>query len=171
MDIAELEDPVAVWKAVEGDMSELIALLRSDRPIRRRTREALADFLAGDLKPIDVPKGRPSKSASVGPARMYARLWHGHDVTTSLGYAGFRYERLRRFIRSKGWHRGNPGWSDWLKAAIANRQGVELERFANYLRRSRPEPELNPWSWNDYVTRRRTEIAREVRRAKIGTIA
>lgn len=168
MDLADLADPIEVWRAVEGDPTDLIVLLRSDEPIRRRTRDALADFLAGALKPFVLPRGRPSKPDSVVSSHMRHSVWYGHDVATKIGFAGFRYEHMRRFIRSKGWHLDNPGWSDGLKAAIAKRHSIELEQFINYLRRSRPKAQTDdrPWSAADYIDRRRHEIALEIRRTK-----
>lgn len=169
MDLEELQDPVEVWKAVEGDKTELIALLRSDELIRRRLRDALADYLEGTLTPVELPKGRPSKEAIHGNSLRFAfhHLYYGHDPRTELGFAGFHYERLRRFIRAKNWHINRPQWSDRLKEKIAERHGIELEKFINYLSRARPKPKNEPWSARDYIQRQRLEIALDVRRKKM----
>lgn len=171
MDIAELSDPIEVWKAVEGDNAELIALLRGDEPIRRRTRDALADWLEGELQPVKLPKGRPSKEFStVTGLRLYASriAYFGHDPSTELGIAGFRYEVCRRFIRKKGWHLKKAGgfyWSvDRLREKIAERQEIDLEKFINYLNRAKQKPP--PYSGRDYVANRRKQIAYEIYRAK-----
>lgn len=166
IDIAELADPIAVWKAVEGDPSDLIALLRGENPILRRTRDALADFFAGQLRPIRLSKGRPPTSQRERRSIMLWHLYRGHDVSTQLGAAGFHYDVVRAFIRKKGWHRGNLGWSDRLKAAVARRYKIELEKFINYLSRSRPRPASKPWSGEEYIRDRRLEIAMEIRRTK-----
>ena len=166
MDLAELEDPLAVWKAVEGDSSDLVDLLRSEKAITRRTREALADFFAGDLKPVRLSKGRPPATARINRSYVLHYIYHGHDITTSIGSAGFYYERLREFIRKKGWHRGRPGWSIRLKGAVAKRRGIEQEQFINYLSRSRPKPFSKRLTRDEYIQIRRAEIALAVRRAK-----
>ncbi len=165
-DLADIGDPIEVWKAVEGDPSDLIALLRSGERISRPIRDALADFLSGELKPVRFSRGRPSNSTDIDAMIAHARRVLGHDVTTSLGIAGYRYERLRRYIRSKGWNRSNPGWSARLKKAVADRQEIELEKFINYLSRSRPKPKRKAVSWDEQVERRRQEIAKQVRARK-----
>jgi hypothetical protein len=163
--LEELEMPVEVWKAVEGDRADLVALLRSDKPLSRWTRNALADFLAGDLKPVKIPRGRQQREKHWG---LLSSVYYGHDPTTPLGWAGVRYEDFRRFIRRKRWHIGHPGWSERLAAKIAKRHGVDLDRFLNYLKRPRRQPKKvdRPVAGPDAVNRWRTEIALEVRRTK-----
>lgn len=166
IDIADFADPVEVWKAVEGEPFDLIALLRGSEPIRRRTRDALADFLAGELSPVRLPKGRPMSAKGKSRSYMLHAVFRGHDVSTPIGAAGFHYDIVRQFIRSKGWHRGHPRWSDRLKEAVAKRRGIDLDKFINYLNRSRPKPKSRPWSGDEYVQRRRIEIARQIRHSK-----
>jgi hypothetical protein len=160
-DLSDLVDPLEVWKAVEGDRSELIALLRSDERLTTRTREALADWLEGTLQPVKLPKGRPRKGSTY-------LLWEGHDPQTPLGYAGYWFELFRRYIRRKGWHLKKAGRFYWssekLTEAIAKRHRIDLEKFTNYMNRAKPKP--RPWSFQDYVVRRRRAIALEIHHAK-----
>lgn len=165
-DISDLKMPVAVWKAVEGDKTELLGLLRSDERLNRPTRDALADWIEGKLTPVKWPAGpRPREPLRDRHTRI-AHAWFfsfGHDRSTELGVAGFRYELLRRFIRRKGWHRKSAGRLYWsaprLLEAVASRQEVDVETFANYLRRPRPRvPKLDI---EDY----RRAVASKVRRS------
>jgi hypothetical protein len=165
-DISDLEMPVAVWKAVEGDKTELLGLLRSDKRLNRKTREALADWLEGKLKPVKWPVGRRPIEPALDQHTRIAHAWFfsfGHDTSTELGVAGFRYALLRRFIRRKGWHRRSAGSLYWspqrLLEAVASRQEIDAETFGNYLRR--PRPRLPKVAKEDY----RRAVALKVRRS------
>lgn len=162
-------DPTEVWKAVEGDPTELIELLRSDKRLAKPVRKALADYFEGTLQPVKRPQGRPSKE-QIQPfvVRASRAITYWHDPTTRLGYVGFRYERLRNYIRKRGWHKKSAGkfyWSpDRLREAVAERYGLTLETLENYLRRPREKPPmLDPdyEAWN-----RRLKIADEIHRKK-----
>lgn len=165
IDIMDLSLPYEVWKAVEGDRRELVALLRSDERLSRPTRDALADWLEDKLKPVKWPVGRrPHKPLTDRHSRI-AHTWFfafGHERSTELGVAGFRYELLRRFIRRKGWHRKSAGRLYWsaqrLLEAVASRQKVDVDTFANYLRR--PRSRLPKLDMEDY----RRAVASKVRR-------
>lgn len=165
VDLSELADPCAVWKAVEGDRSELIALLRSEKKLTRRTRDALADWLDGGLLPVKMPKGRPREDRSV------LEIWDGHDPATKLGWAGVRYGIFRSFIRKKGWHLKRAGRFYWsserLMEAIAKKHEIDLEKFINYLTRARARPKRTPFSPKEYEEKQRRKIAFKIRRAKI----
>lgn len=163
--LEDLEEPVEIWKAIEGDPTELVALLRSGKTLGRWRREALADWLDGKLQPVRLPKGRPR-------ARFYnpLALYYGHNPTTELGNAGFFYEHFRRFIRSKGWHVKKAGRFYWsaerLQNKVAERFNIDPETFINYLNRPRPKPAGAPWRGGEYIERRRLEIALEIHHAK-----
>jgi hypothetical protein len=167
IDISEFDNPDAVWKAVEGDRDELITLLRSDEKLGRLFRDMLADWLEGKLLPVKLPRSRPK---SYHPDPLTLRLYYGHNPTTDLGYAGARYEHFRLFIRKKKWHLKKAGLlhrsPEWLLTKIAERHGINQDKFAAYLKRSRPKHQARPWRAGEYVERRRREIALEIRRAK-----
>ena len=59
----------------------------------------------------------------------------GHDTTTDIGRAGWRYERLRKFIRKKGWHIGRPNWRSELLNAVARKTGVNPATLDDYAHR------------------------------------
>lgn len=168
IDIDEFDNPDVVWKAVEGDRDELITLLRSDENLGRLFRDTLADWLEGKLKPVKLSKGRP-ESYNLSPGLL--RIYYGHNPTTDLGLAGAHYEHLRLFIRMKRWHLKKAGKfhrsPEWLQTNIADRHGIDLDQFIDYLKRSRPKPQARPWRAGEYVERRRREIALEIRRAKM----
>lgn len=159
-EIAEMNPPFEVWKAIEGDRTELIALLRSDDKMTRKTRDALADWLEGNLRPVTAPKGRPPKerddrlmllfdlyrardirgrrvssACHFGAARAY-----GYDLHTEIGRAGWRYVVRWMFIREKGWHLKQAGRFHWttenLMSKIAERHGISVEKLDNYLKRA-----------------------------------
>lgn len=167
-DINELKDPIEVWKAVEGEAADLIALLRSDTPIYKVDREALADWLEGSLKPVQEGRGRPRKS----DVQRWTLEWiirdfyFGHDPQTEIGYAAFRYERLWRYVKKRGWNKTKAWTSDRLKEAIAERQEIDLETFMNYLKRSKPRRRKSPIFGPEATMIRRRAIARELRAAK-----
>lgn len=167
MDLDDFEAPVAVWKAVEGDRSELIALLRSDARLTRGTRDELADWLEGKLKPVKVPRGRPPDKLSA--ERVSLRRRFGHDLYTRLGAAGFKFDRLRKFIRKKGWNRKSAGGRYWpterLLGEVARRFGINEVTFGDYLRRGKGRPS-KPRQYNPgkAFLEMRIEIARQIRR-------
>ncbi|PWB81849.1 MAG: hypothetical protein C3F11_13965 [Methylocystaceae bacterium] len=167
IDISEFDNPDAVWKAVECDRDELITLLRSDEKLGRLFRDTLADWLEGKLLPVKLPKSRPN---GYHPDPIILKLYYGHNPTTDLGYAGARYEHFRRFIRKKKWHLKKAGRfhrsPEWLLKKIAERHGIDPDKFDGYLKRSRPKPQARLWRTEEYVERRRREIALEIRRAK-----
>lgn len=180
MDIAELGQPTEVWRAVEGDRAELIALLRSSKTITRRTREALADWYEGKLKPVRLMRGRPEKHSQIVQTAI-ATTYKGHDPTTAIGLAGLRFERAREFIRKKRWHQKRAGkfyWSnDRLLTAIVKRERelarkfgqrtrLTIDSFAEYLKRSRRKPVPKSWFGVEYDERCRVRIALEIRRSK-----
>lgn len=68
--LEDLEEPVEIWKAIEGDPTELVALLRSGKTLGRWRREALADWLDGKLQPVRLPKGRP-RARFYNPLALY----------------------------------------------------------------------------------------------------
>ncbi len=161
--------PTAVWDAADGYPAALVALLRSDEPLNRWERDALADLLAGTLHVPKRGRGRPAGRDGGGLTSM--TIYGGHDVTTRLGYAGWRHDRARDFIRRKGWHKkaaGNLHRSlDWLLAKTAERYGIEEEALRNYVRRSRkmPVPSVAPdpgWRrhWLEHRERREREVAK-----------
>lgn len=159
MDINDLRLPAAVWKAVEGDTRDLVEFLRGDTPLNRAERDALADYFAGTLKPMKLPQGRSRKS------NFY--FVRGHDLTTSLGYAGYRYEYFRRYIRRKRWHLKRAGklyWStDRLRTKFAEKHGIDLDKFINYLNRAKPKRTSNKMpTLEEY----RMQTVREIRRRK-----
>lgn len=164
VDLTEFADPIEVWKAIEGRPGELIDLLRGDQPIRRRTREALADWLTGDLKPVKIPRGAPPKHSRETQWAIY-NLDFGHDVTTEIGLAGLYYEFRRRELRKRKEHLNRPNWTEALKREVAERHRIPFERFETYLRRARPKPKK--LSLDDYIDRQRLKIAREIRSRKI----
>lgn len=188
--LSEMADPRAVWKAIEGDRAELIALLRSEKQLTRRTRDTLADWLDGKLGPVKLAKGRPPKKDEIrqtlggyygGTDRRgrrvdsYCFFSHAHsygfDTGTEIGRAGWRYQVRRAFIRQKGWHLKKAGRFYWsserLMAAIAERHGINLEMFANYLKRAKQKLVARQWSPFKSIARKRWEIAGEIRRAKV----
>jgi hypothetical protein len=134
----DLAEPIEVWLAAKG-RAALIAMVRSDAPLSRRARRAMADWLEGYLKPPKQPVGRPVRQ--VHAEREMSRRIFGHDVYKTIGFAGWRHEKLRQFIRKKGWHRKRAGRPHWpaarLLEAVAQRVGVDVEALANYLKRSR----------------------------------
>lgn len=160
-------DPVEVWKAVEGEPAELIALLRSERPLYRVDREALADWLEGSLKPVKRERGRPRKSEN-WPASwewVIREFYFGHDPETEIGLAAFRFERAWRFIKKKKWNK-SLGWtSEKLKAAVATRQEIDLDTFLNYLNRPKRKPKKRPAFGPEAELDRRRIIARKIREA------
>lgn len=168
MDIAEFTAPTEVWKAIEGDRAELIALLRSDKPLRRWTRDELADWLEGKLKPVKAPRGRPAEKLYAYRESMRRRF--GHDIYTPLGLAGYRYDRLRKFIKKKGWHLKAAGRRYWsterLMAEVARRACVNVITFGDYLKRGKRRPARPPQEWDGkrWILESRVEIARQIRR-------
>lgn len=190
-EMLELYDPTEVWKAVEGDSSELVALLRSEKTLLRRDRNALADWLEGKLQPAKLPKGKPKKNLFITFDRV-DELWgardrlgrlmfsyhflvegkldnNSHDPMTDIGVAGWRYARCWAFVRKKGWHLKKAGRfflsADGLMAKIAERHGIELEKFTNYMRRSKHQP-ASFFSDESREGRRRA-LALQIRRAII----
>jgi hypothetical protein len=194
-DIAELADPLAVWKAIEGDSSELVALLRSEEKLTRRTRDALADWLEGKLHPANRPRGRPTKNyehtllsrrlslLEMRRGRVLAGRFdhsgalaarYGYDLTTEIGLAGWRYEIRRAFIREKGWHRKGAGSlyrsAEWLLDKIADQHEIDINTFANFLKRKKLKLKLfdpRPYNNEERVEMRRWEAAKKYR-MKIG---
>ncbi len=168
MDIADLAAPIAVWKAVEGDRSELIALLRSDERLTRWTRNDLADWLEGKLKPVKAPRGRPPDKFRAERESLRRRF--GHDVYSRLGAAGFKFDRLRKFIRKKGWNRKSTGGRYWpterLLGEVARRFGVNQVTFGDYLKRGKRRPSKPPQynTGKAWILETRIEIARKIRR-------
>lgn len=166
-DLAELKEPIEVWKAIEGEPADLIALLRSEEPLRRWERDTLADWLEGKLQPVSLPKGRPDLSVT-GPTPL---LYKGHNIHTRMGSAAIIEMFNWEFIRKKGWHLKRSGkfyWSrDRLREKIAERWGIETEAFFNYLKRSR-SARPKAVSGRDYIEFRRRRLAYQIRRAKIG---
>ncbi|MGJ0506160.1 MAG: hypothetical protein ACR652_03310 [Methylocystis sp.] len=166
---SEIAPPVAVWRAVEGDRSELVALLRSGDPLTRRTRDALADWLEGSLKPVKLPKGRPA------PDQAEAALWcsSGHDLRTKIGWAGRDYDRARAFLRKKGWHLKKAGSLFWsterLLEAVAKRHNIQMDALENYLKRARSKPPqfgtIISFPNDDETFRR--DLALQIRRKKM----
>lgn len=167
MDLADLSQPIEVWKAVEGDTAELVKLLRSGKPIAKRTREALADWYDGKLRPFPIPRGRPPKHSPMGRELIETR-YDGHDVTTPIGAAGHDYERLRQYIRKKGWHLKRAGRLYWsaerLLDAVARARGVKVAGLGEYLKRARPKSTKRSWYGPDYDAECRLRIALEIRR-------
>jgi hypothetical protein len=172
MDIADLAQPREVWKAVEGDCADLVALLRSDKPLSKTTRGALADWYEGKLRPMPIPKGRPEKLSQLARTAI-ENTYLGHDPTTELGWAGFRYATLRVFIRKKGWHRKRAGRFHWsterLLNAIAIMQGLDAEKLGEYLKRARPKSAPQSWYGEEFDNRCRLRIALDIRRTKTRT--
>ena len=177
--VKALRDPIEVWKAVEGDRTELIALLRGDEPLSRRERDALADYLAGDLKPVKFPRGKPPKSVE-HPYWMINDRWtyaHGHDTSTDIGHAGLVFEALRRHMegdpnyqfpqmveRTARIYGDRPYARGKLIEAVARHCSVEEEQLKNAVDRSRKKPPPEDFSAPEYIQRRRMQIALEVRR-------
>lgn len=126
--IEEMKWPLEVWAAVEGDRRELIELLRSERRLSRRTRHALADWLEGNLQPVKLPRGRSLTESRVG-------------------WAWYHYDKLRAFIRNKGWHRKQAGRLYWptsrLLEAVAQRDGVAKAALECFARRAKPRLPLS----------------------------
>ncbi|TCO72073.1 hypothetical protein [Rhodovulum euryhalinum] len=60
--IEEFSDPVEVWRAAEGDLSGLIALLVAETRPSRRTLDALAGWLSGAFDAEPDLRGIPSVS-------------------------------------------------------------------------------------------------------------
>jgi hypothetical protein len=50
-----------VFQAALGNITPLATLLRSNKPLNKRTREAMAMFLEGQLQPLKNGRGRPPK--------------------------------------------------------------------------------------------------------------
>lgn len=171
---SELLCLAAVWKAVEGDRSQLIGLLRSDMELGRLARHQLAEWLDGKLLPMKLPKGHPPK---VSPALvleyqlgMAPDFWGGHEPETALGLAGMEFDSHWGFIRKKGWNRKKAGRLCWsrqrLLAQVAARNGIDLNRFANYMNRSRPIRRV--MTDIEFLEALRREIAYEIHHTKIG---
>ncbi len=162
--IDELRWPREVWKAVEGDNRDLIALLRGDRALSRRVRNALADWLDEKLQPARQGRGR-RRSYPEYILALIARSAHGrHNVDTKLGRAGHRYEKVRSFIRAKRWHLKHRGWKERLVEAVAREERVSAEALREYLRRGAPR--VKPFKSEERQLEARLEIAREIHAAK-----
>lgn len=171
MDISELKFPIEVWKAVEGDPSDLIALLRSEERFVRIDRDTLADWLEGTLQPMKLKKGGQEKHLSPHEEFAIRHIYFGYDPTTELGSAGIRYEIVRRFIRKKRWHLKSAGRLHWspqkLAEVIADKHDVDLEKLLQTINRSKvkkPVPATGPKA----VERMRRQIALEIRRKRMG---
>ena len=92
----------------------------------------ISDLDAADVEPTKRARGRPPENIQ---RKLYRRIrLHvlGHDTTTEIGYAGWRYDRLRKFFRKKGWHIGRPHWRDDLLNAVARKYGVSPTKLADY---------------------------------------
>ena len=133
-DFANVEDmkwPVEVWRAIEGDKAELIKLLRSERDLSRRTRDAMADWLDGNLTPVKLPRHRVRTESKIG------RAW-------------YRYDKAREFIRAKGWHRKDAVryWPpDRLVKEVARKEGVSASALRERVRRTqRPVADTLEWA-------------------------
>src|SRR6188508_2856117 len=96
-----------------------------------------------DLSALDEEEERPAKRGRGRPPqdvqlKIYRRIRRhvlGHDTTTDIGRAGWRYERLRKFIRKKGWHIGRPNWRSELLNAVARKTGVNPATLDDYAHR------------------------------------
>jgi hypothetical protein len=86
MDLAELEFDGTLWEAIHrGRTSRLIEYIRSDKPLRPRDRDHLADYLEGKLK---RKKGRPPGGKNVLNLRNVAVLVEFYK--TKLRESGMR---------------------------------------------------------------------------------
>lgn len=115
MDITEIKEPVEVYELAEKKYYRpLVDLLRSDEPISRWTRDALADYFEG--KPVRLRRrGAPRK-----------KDWFMNKVFTS--WALQDYKRIAgRLKKRKSFH----GQADVLADAICRRYGLELQPFLN----------------------------------------
>lgn len=118
MDIADLKEPVEVYELAKGDSRAIVALLRSEAPIRRATREALADYFEGKLKnPIEA--GRPRKS-------LFEKLWNNAPVE--------HYKRVAEYLKSKKSFQGN---SRKLIEAVARKYNISPDSLENRIKRSK----------------------------------
>ena len=150
-DMEDLAWPREMWRAVEGDESELIKLLRSERGLSRRTRNAMADWLEDKLTPVRLPVG-------------------GYRTQSKPGLAWYRYDKAREFIRRKGWHRKRHGryWPpERLLSEVAQKEGVAEAALQNWIKRAKPV-----WSLPAAIERARQDrtelrarqrVAREIR--------
>jgi hypothetical protein len=170
VNLEDLALPIAVWKAVEGDRTELVALLRSDERINRPTRKALADWIEGKLKPVKLPKGHPPPSWFTLMMRRVNLMHLGHDPTTAQGFAGLRFARLRKYIRQRRWHlkAHRRYWSHQrLAEAIATKHNIDVNAFIDYLNRARKPPPFPSFpSRESGDAQHRLEIALKIRRKK-----
>jgi hypothetical protein len=162
-DVLELGDPIEVWKAVEGDERELIALLRSNEPLTRRMRDALADWREGKLQPVKVPPGPPGLSLGAQLHRRIGRYFHhGYDIDTPVGWACYRYRKLRDLIRRTGRHKIGAGPRYWSTERtlefIARRYSIDPVILGEHVKRGRQRV-----ARVDVEQETRLEIARKIR--------
>lgn len=159
--ISDLRSPIAVWKLVEGDPTEFIAILRGEKPLDRQARDALADWLEGKLMPVAFPPGRPKR------ATLFVG---GYDISKNVGLAALHYEFTRIRIRNHGFHKKSTGRHYWpvarLQEAVAKRYGVNFASLFKCIKDKkkgdRKKLTFGPFNNEDF----RMEVAREVRRAK-----
>lgn len=81
----------ACFAAARGDPSDLIALLRSPRPLDRRDRAILAGLHAGYFDPDPTQEGRPPAEAThraAWRAMMFVNLWKNANRNRGISNHG-----------------------------------------------------------------------------------
>jgi hypothetical protein len=97
--------------------------------------DVLSAFGVEEEQPTKRGRGRPAQDIQFKLYRRIRRHILGHDTTTDMGMAGWRFHRLRKFFRKKGWHIGRPHWKDDLLNAVARKFGVNSTALEDYVRR------------------------------------
>ena len=116
MDLSELEFDGTLWEWIhEGRRAPLIAYVRSDKPLRPRDREHLADYLEGKVK---RKRGRPPGGMESREIRFLAGAVRA--VKAELRERGERY-RIHNTA---------------IDRVLATYPVIDREKLENHLRRS-----------------------------------
>ena len=125
MDLSELEFAGTLWELInKGRKAALIVYLRSDKPLRPRDREYLADYLEGKVK---RKRGRPRGGVESQKIRFLAGQVRA--VKARLREQGEPYR-----IHNKAVDLVLDVYS------VAGEPPVDREKLENYLRRSHRKP-------------------------------
>jgi hypothetical protein len=118
MDLCELEFAGTLWELIhKGQKAPLTAYLRSNKPLRPRDREHLADYLEGRVK---RKRGRPLGGIESRQIRFLAGLVRA--AKAELRERGERYGIHNKAV-------------DRVLAAYPN-SPIDREKLENHLRRS-----------------------------------
>ena len=121
--IHDLREPIEVYEAAIGDPAALIQYLRSGQPIGSWMRDALAAYLAGELKP-ELPRARPKRVTRISKLMQQAR---------------------RDYFSIKFWKQQDGervhGKSEKIRADIAESYGLITNQFEQEFHRGIAKPD------------------------------